>query len=61
MKENGKQNFMPLYLFFGAIMALIVLPKLLMTLMMLGAGKALSALRDATDNGYLAKEVYANL
>ncbi len=46
MKENGKQNFMPLYLFFGAIMALVVLPKLLMTLMMLGAGKALSAFQS---------------
>ena len=46
MGENGKQNFTPLYLFFGAIMALIVLPKLLMTLMMLGTGKALSAFQS---------------
>lgn len=46
MKENGKYKLTPLYLFFGSILALIVLPKLLMTLMMLGAGKALSAFQS---------------
>ena len=43
MKEYDKNNPMPHYLLFGSIMALVVLPKLLMVLMMLGAGKALSA------------------
>ncbi len=59
MKENGKQNFMPLYLFFGSIMALVVLPKFLMTLMMLGAGKALSAFQSGFCHylGYVVGEV----
>lgn len=47
MKETGKHSFTPLYLLFGAIMALIVLPKILMTLMMLGTGTALSASQSA--------------
>ena len=56
MKENGKQNLTPLYLFFGSIMAIIVLPKLLMTLMMLGTGTALSAFQSGFCNyfGYVA-------
>lgn len=43
MKENTKSNLTPFYLFFGSVMAVIVLPKVLMTLMMLGTGKALSS------------------
>lgn len=42
MKENGKSNLTPFYLLFGSIIAVIVLPKVLMTLMMLGTGRALS-------------------
>jgi len=46
MKENGKYDLTLLYLLFGAVAALLVLPKLLMTLMMLGTGSALSAFQS---------------
>lgn len=46
MNENGKINRKALCFFFGACLALIVLPKVLMTLMMLGTGRALSAFQS---------------
>ena len=42
MTENGKKNFTPFYLFCTSIIAVVVLPKFLMTVMMIGSGKALS-------------------
>ena len=43
MYENGKMIRKALYLFFGAILSVIALPKFLMTVLMIASGKALSA------------------
>ena len=59
MNENVRKPLAPLYLFFTSITALVVLPKLLETLWLIGAGKALSVWQSGfcCDIGYAAAGV----
>lgn len=46
MKDNGKNNITPYCLFFASVMACMVLPKFLMTVVMIRSGKALTVFQS---------------